>query len=639
MKKKPLEQLTPEQVTLRRMAVTAEVNSAYNTTEMRNGTYGYLITQITTWDGQSRDTGLQNLINTARIQPYYGVSSPPADKMTTPVMRDETQETELRAEEISSDASTPSQQSATEQADHSEPVQTPASDEPAQLSSARDQPGQQQETQQQNTQSEQTATDDDSDRSPQPSTDSSEREGQQQTPAQMQGTNQQQVREEPPHPVNDAIRADNLNVPASPMVNHATMTREILNKQGQLTHQDSVAVTGDNAEPEPLKAISSPNASESTRANIEANQPYIREAMATFRCHHEIDEIDAAGFLIDGTIKEGAITYLNGNSGCGKTFLLAGILYCIATGRDFAGRKTEQRDCYCFEMEDADDLNFRVMALEKHFEQQSDRLHLTDLQIKPSNKRDLALLQKIAVDNCDAGKPPPVIAFDTLSFMIDGSENDSTDVMSFVESLLALHAEFGVTFICISHNGKDKQKGIAGSHKFFAHAKTVYEIEGDNYDGDWVLMVPKKVRFAGKMTIKMPLCPYTIKATDKYPDGIETQFVDYTRAEDIPNYFDADVDDKGNPCAVEVSQLECYVVYSLGLLKLEGHKSVTEDLVRDKLNTLLGDMSDKKNQNKRLRIIKQLRQMAGKGIIHGEKLGDEQTTFSVPDNHPYTLKN
>ena len=48
MKKKPLEQLTPEQVTLRRMAVTAEVNNAYNTTEMRNGTYGYLITQVPT---------------------------------------------------------------------------------------------------------------------------------------------------------------------------------------------------------------------------------------------------------------------------------------------------------------------------------------------------------------------------------------------------------------------------------------------------------------------------------------------------------------------------------------------------------------------------------------------------------------
>ena len=464
---------------------------------------------------------------------------------------------------------------------------------------------------------------------------------QQQAQTPMQGTGRpeqaQQPQEEPPHPVEDIIIAENNpNVQASPMVNHAAMARGILDNQDKLTYQNAVAITGNNSGNEPFQAIN--NLTE-TESNIEEHKAYIAEAMATFRLHHEIDEINAAGFLIDGLIKEGAITYLNGNSGCGKTFLLADILYCISTGQPFAGRETAQRECYCFEMEDADDLNFRVMALERHFRQQSDQLHLTDLQIKPSNKRDLAVLQHILVENKKADKPPPVFAFDTLSFMISGSENDSSDVMSFVESLLALHAEFGVTFICISHNGKDASKGISGSHKFHAHAKTVYQIKSDTYDGNWVLMVPDKVRFAGSMTIKIPLLPFTLSATEKYPKGIETQFADHTKAEDVPNYFEADVDESGNPCAVEVSQNECYVVYTLGLLSLDGEKTASEDSFRDKLNTLLGDMSDKRNQNKRLRIIKQLRQMAGKGMIRGEKLGDEKTLFSLPDSHPYTLKN
>ena len=638
--------LTPEQCTLRRNAVIGELNERCRGTDINYGEWSLFVAQARTWDGLSRQPGLQQFIGMARIQPYYGKQEPPAEKMVEPEQPApvvESEEQEIQTEEKSQGSSPPTQPMTPKQPSDSEQITSPSLSQSVDDDSPPAQPVVEEQTQiNPQTQDENSAQ---KSRHTQPSreiADNTQPQQQPQTP--MQGTSRpeqaQQIQEEPPHPVENAIRAgSDINVQVSPMVKSAQLAKQVLSKTGSLNSRDAQAITGDDAEKEPLRAISSPNASESTRANIEANQDYIREAMETFRCHHEIDAIDAAGFLIQGLIKEGAITYLNGNSGCGKTFLLAGLLYCIATGQDFAGRKTEQRDCWCFEMEDADDLNFRVIALEKAFGKASDRLHLTDLQIKPSNNRDLALLQKILVDNCDAGKPPPVIAFDTLSFMIDGSENDSTDVMSFVESLLALHAEFGATFICISHNGKDESKGIAGSHKFFAHAKTVYQIKGDTYDGNWVLMVPDKVRFANKMTIKVPLCPYTLAATEKYPDGIETQYIDYTKSEDVPNYFDADVDESGNPCAVEVSQNECYVVYALGLLSLEGEKTVSEDSFRDKLNTLLGNMSDKKNQNKRLRIIKQLRQMAGKGMIRGEKLGDEKTLFSLPDSHPYTLKN
>ena len=78
------------------------------------------------------------------------------------------------------------------------------------------------------------------------------------------------------------------------------------------------------------------------------------------------DDIDGGEFLVEDVLLEHGITFVNGDTGIGKTFFLAAIIHCLSTGDPFLNKPTQQRPCYVIELEGKGNYNLRDLAICKY---------------------------------------------------------------------------------------------------------------------------------------------------------------------------------------------------------------------------------------------------------------------------------
>lgn len=183
--------------------------------------------------------------------------------------------------------------------------------------------------------------------------------------------------------------------------------------------------------------------------------------------------------LIHGTLDQGAVALLYGQWATLKSFIAFDWTACIATGRPWQGRDTEQRSALYVAAEGAYGYKGRAAAWEAGWQTE---IHDGTLDILPrpvnlTNTADVANLCALI-----AWKGYGFVVFDTLArCMVGADENSAKDCGEVVDALHRCRdrtSDGRGVVLGVHHSGKDG-KTFRGSSVFEAGADTVYSTTQD----------------------------------------------------------------------------------------------------------------------------------------------------------------
>ncbi len=178
--------------------------------------------------------------------------------------------------------------------------------------------------------------------------------------------------------------------------------------------------------------------------------------------------------LIDGMLDQGTVALLYGPWGVGKSFIAFDCGACVATGRPWQGRYTEQRRVLYVAAEGAYGLKGRTAAWEQGWHTKIADGSL-DILPRPVNLTNTAEVRNLAALIEWGGYS--FVILDTLArCMVGADENSAKDCGVVVDALhrLRQHTPGGRGVVQgVHHTGKDG-KTFRGSSAFEAGADTVY---------------------------------------------------------------------------------------------------------------------------------------------------------------------
>ncbi|MBY2913978.1 AAA family ATPase [Rhizobium leguminosarum] len=181
--------------------------------------------------------------------------------------------------------------------------------------------------------------------------------------------------------------------------------------------------------------------------------------------------------LIKGLLDQGALSVLYGESNVGKTFVAMDIAFHVATGTDWADRRTAHMGVVYVAAEGGRGARRRAMALAKRYgnpvaERARFQFRLAAVNLLQPNA-DLAPLVE-TVRSCGG---VGLIVIDTLSrALAGGDENASTDMGAFVKHVDRLRQATGAHVMLVHHSGKVRARGARGHSLLRAATDTEIEI-------------------------------------------------------------------------------------------------------------------------------------------------------------------
>ncbi|MEX0504549.1 AAA family ATPase, partial [Alphaproteobacteria bacterium LSUCC0719] len=182
---------------------------------------------------------------------------------------------------------------------------------------------------------------------------------------------------------------------------------------------------------------------------------------------YSVDELFALGppeWLIDRLLTKQGVAFLVGPSGSYKSFLAVAMATHIANGKPFAGLPTRKGRVLYSAHEGLRGLPPRFKALDMDT---SEVTLCEGVNLVGEEDADWVI---------DQGTFELVI-IDTFSKATpDQEENSSRDMTLALRCAERISAKTGATVLMITHNGKDKKKGIRGSSALFAGADTVLTV-------------------------------------------------------------------------------------------------------------------------------------------------------------------
>lgn len=184
--------------------------------------------------------------------------------------------------------------------------------------------------------------------------------------------------------------------------------------------------------------------------------------------------------LVKGLLDNAAMSVVFGESNCGKTFIALDLAACIATGREWHGRKLIQGTVLYIAAEGGLGLEERLTAFRHHHQMEG----YAPLFVIPAgidlcrSKDDIKeLLKEIkGLGNIS------LVVIDTLSrAMAGGNENSSEDMGAFIQRCDKIREIIQAHVMILHHSGKDKASGARGHSALRAAVDT--EIEVKNCEG------------------------------------------------------------------------------------------------------------------------------------------------------------
>lgn len=176
-------------------------------------------------------------------------------------------------------------------------------------------------------------------------------------------------------------------------------------------------------------------------------------------------------FLIEKMLIEGAMSFIYGVPGCGKTFVAVDLALSIATeGIDYWwGRKINKHGPVLYlSSEGTSDMKFRMQSWEKEKKLQINRknFHLVRQSINFMDPAHIVKLIQTAKEEIEKkfGVPPVAIFVDTVSRVLPGAdENLQKDMTLYVQACDALRMAFGCAVIGVHHMSRSGGTHMRGS--------------------------------------------------------------------------------------------------------------------------------------------------------------------------------
>jgi hypothetical protein len=202
------------------------------------------------------------------------------------------------------------------------------------------------------------------------------------------------------------------------------------------------------------------------------------------------------------------MSVIYGPSNSGKTFFAMDLVFNIAIGAAWRGRRVKQATVLYLAAEGGRGVLNRVAALK-----QENGVLDVPMAIKRAGLdllHDNADLQHLAAlsNEVRATRPdfPHIIVIDTLSrIMAGGDENNAADMTALIRNIDAIREATGAHVILVHHTGKDTARGARGHSSLRAATDT--EIEVGNENGARAALVTKQRDNPGGETF-----PFALKA-------------------------------------------------------------------------------------------------------------------------------
>jgi hypothetical protein len=182
---------------------------------------------------------------------------------------------------------------------------------------------------------------------------------------------------------------------------------------------------------------------------------------------------------IKGVLPNAELIVIYGQSGSGKSFLVADMGAAIATGEPWHGRKTTKGHVVYVVAEGASGFRNRLLAYAKTHAGSFPGMHIVPDPPNLFGERDHVLLAQ----QIEAGGGADLIVIDTLAASSPGAdENAAKDMGRVIEHCKRLHKATGATVLLVHHSGKDESKGARGWSGLRAASDAEIEISksGDN---------------------------------------------------------------------------------------------------------------------------------------------------------------
>jgi hypothetical protein len=184
-------------------------------------------------------------------------------------------------------------------------------------------------------------------------------------------------------------------------------------------------------------------------------------------------------WAIKGLLPARGVAIVFGPTSCGKTFLTLHATLHIATGRDWAGRKTEQKRVVYILGEGQGGFGRRKAAAQEKLELPDDIPFdlitvAPNLGAAPGDKG--ALIDEIECQQAGLTPRVGVIVIDTLSQSLGGADENGAGMLAFVANAQAVATHFDCVVIGLHHIGKDSGRGARGHSSVGGNPDCLWEI-------------------------------------------------------------------------------------------------------------------------------------------------------------------
>ena len=206
--------------------------------------------------------------------------------------------------------------------------------------------------------------------------------------------------------------------------------------------------------------------------------------------------LDAADF-VEGTLIEGAMSVIYGESNCGKTFFATDLALHIVLAWVWRGLRTERGGVIYCALEGAHGISNRVAAFRKHYNLGEQDLPfaiipsaINMLDPDADTPRLVASIQAAASRIEDKVL---LVVIDTLSrAMAGGNENAPDDMGAVVMNTDKVRQATGAHIAYVHHSGKDTAKGARGHSLLRAATDTEIEIVRPDKNSPSIATVTKQ---------------------------------------------------------------------------------------------------------------------------------------------------
>jgi len=175
----------------------------------------------------------------------------------------------------------------------------------------------------------------------------------------------------------------------------------------------------------------------------------------------ELTQLPPLEWLIKGLLPKGELGIIFGASGSGKTFLILDLLFAVARGVDWRGRKVKQGRVVIVAAEGGNGIGMRIEAYARYYNIDMRTVDMHIITAAP-NYMDGDDVSELIAEIKQLGNVM-IIATDTLAQVSPGAnENTSEDMGRVLRNVKLIHEATDAMNLLVHHAGKDLSKGSRG---------------------------------------------------------------------------------------------------------------------------------------------------------------------------------